>query len=88
MSRKLKEIVIKNIFLFFALLSIVILALIILFLFVEGAPIFGVVSVKEFLFGTEWYPTYDPPEFGIWSLIVGSLIVTIFASILAVPLGV
>jgi len=88
MPRKLKEIVIKNIFLFFALLSIVILALIIIFLFVEGAPIFGVVSVKEFLFGMEWYPTYDPPEFGIWPLIVGSFIVTIFASILAVPLGV
>ncbi|MBW2561945.1 MAG: phosphate ABC transporter permease subunit PstC [Deltaproteobacteria bacterium] len=88
MSRKIKEIVIKNIFLFFALLSIVILGLIIIFLFVEGAPIFGVVSVKEFLFGMEWYPTYDPPEFGIWPLIVGSLIVTIFASILAVPLGV
>ena len=88
MSRKVKEIIIKNIFLFFALISIVILALIILFLFVEGVPIFTVVSVKDFLFGMEWYPTYDPPEFGIWPLIVGSFMVTIFASILAVPLGV
>ena len=88
MSRKVKEIIIKNIFLLFALISIVILGLIILFLFMEGVPIFTVVSVKDFLFGTEWYPTYDPPEFGIWSLIVGSFVVTIFASIIAVPLGV
>lgn len=88
MSRKVKEIIIKNIFLSFALLSIVILALIIIFLFVEGVPIFGAVSLKEFLFGMEWYPTFDPPEFGIWPLIVGSFIVTILASILAVPLGI
>ncbi len=88
MSRKLKETVIRNIFLLFALASIVILALIVLFLFLEGVPIFAVVSVKEFLFGMEWYPTYDPPEFGIWPLIVGSFIVTVFASLLAVPLGV
>ena len=88
MSRKIKEIIIKNTFLLFALISVLILALIIIFLFVEGVPIFGVVSVREFLFGMEWYPTYDPPEFGIWSLIVGSFIVTIFASILAIPLGV
>ncbi len=88
MSRRVKEIIIKNVFLLFALVSIVILGLIILFLFIEGVPIFTVVSVKDFLFGMEWYPTYDPPEFGIWPLIVGSFVVTIFASILAVPLGV
>ena len=88
MSRKAKEIIVKNIFLLFALISIVILAFIIIFLFLEGIPIFTAVSVREFLFGMEWYPTYDPPEFGIWPLIVGSFVVTILASILAVPLGV
>ncbi len=88
MSRKLKEIIIKNIFFFFALVSIFILALIVIFLFREGLPIFKVVSVKDFIFGNEWYPTYDPPDFGIWPLIVGSLIVTFFASLIAVPLGI
>ena len=88
MSRKLKEIIIKNIFFFFALVSIFILGLIIVFLFREGVPIFKVVSVKDFIFGNEWYPTYDPPDFGIWPLIVGSIIVTLFASLIAVPLGI
>jgi phosphate transport system permease protein len=88
MSRKLKETLIRNIFFFVSLVSILILALIIIFLFLEGIPIFTAVSLKEFLFGMEWYPTYDPPEFGIWPLIVGSFIVTILASILAVPLGI
>ncbi len=88
MSRQLKEIVIKNIFFLFALVSIFILGLIIVFLFREGVPIFKVVSVKDFIFGNEWYPTYDPPDFGIWPLIVGSIIVTLFASLIAVPLGI
>lgn len=88
MSRALKEKIIKNVLFLFALVSIVVLALIIIFLFMEGVPIFGVVSLKGFLFGTEWYPTYDPPEFGIWPLIVGSIIVTLFSALIAVPLGV
>ncbi|MBN2515377.1 MAG: phosphate ABC transporter permease subunit PstC [Deltaproteobacteria bacterium] len=88
MKRKIKEIIIKNIFLFIALVSIFILGLIVVFLFLEGLPIFKVVSFKDFIFGLEWYPTYDPPSFGIWALIVGSFIVTFFASVIAIPLGV
>jgi phosphate ABC transporter membrane protein 1, PhoT family (TC 3.A.1.7.1) len=88
MSRKFKEIIIKNVFFFFALVSIFILGLIVVFLFREGLPIFKVVSVKDFIFGNEWCPTYDPPDFGIWPLIVGSIIVTLFASLIAVPLGI
>jgi phosphate transport system permease protein len=36
----------------------------------------------------EWYPTADSPLFGIFPLIIGSVIVTIFATLIAVPLGV
>jgi len=88
MPRKLKEAIIKNLFLLFALASLFVLGLIIVFLFLEGIPIFKVVSIKNFLFGHLWYPTYDPPSFGIWSLIVGSLVVTLFSSLIAVPLGI
>jgi phosphate transport system permease protein len=87
-TRHLKEIVIKNIFAFFAFLSVLILGLIVIFLFREGVPIFREVSVYKFLFGNFWYPTYDPPEYGIWPLIVGSLLVTLFACLIAVPMGV
>lgn len=88
MTRTLKELIIKNILLLFALISIIILGLIIIFLFMEGLPVFRVVSVADFLFGLEWYPTYDPPDYGIWPLIAGSLVVTFSAALLAVPLGV
>ena len=88
MNRKTKEIFIKYIFFLFALVAIIVLAMIVFSLFREGMPIFKQVSVKDFLFGMEWYPTYDPPYFGIFPLIVGSFIVTIFATLIAVPLGV
>ena len=88
MTRQTKEIIIKYIFFVFALVSIVVLFLIVFSLFREGLPIFEKVSVRGFLLGMEWYPTYDPPSFGIFPLIVGSFIVTFFATLIAVPLGV
>jgi phosphate transport system permease protein len=84
---RIKEHIIENLFLLVALASIVILGLIVVFLFREGVPIFKQVSVKNFLFGKYWYPTYDPPEFGIFPLIVASIMVTALASLIAVPLG-
>jgi len=88
MPRRLKEIIIRNILFLIAMASLLALALIVVFLFREAFPIFRAVSFFNFLFGAEWYPTYKPPEFGIWPLIVGSLIVTFFSTIIAVPLGV
>jgi phosphate transport system permease protein len=88
MTRYLKEIIIKNLFAFFAFLSVLILGIIVVFLFREGIPIFHEVSVYDFIFGSAWYPTYDPPEYGIWPLIVGSLVVTLISCLIAVPLGI
>jgi phosphate transport system permease protein len=59
-----------------------------LFLFIEGVPIFKKVGVFDFIFGTEWYPTYDPPDYGIFPLIIGTLSVTALSSVIAIPLGV
>ncbi len=71
-----------------ALISIITLGLIMVYLFLEGAPLFKNVSVMDFLFGNLWYPTADPGEFGIFPLIVASIAVTIFSSLIAIPLGV
>jgi phosphate transport system permease protein len=88
MSRHLKEAIIKSIFASFAFVSVLTLALIVVFLFREGIPIFKEVSVADFILGKEWYPTYDPPSYGIWPLIIGSAVVTVFSCLIAVPLGV
>lgn len=87
-ARRRKEKAIKTFFFFIALASITILGLIVIFLFMEGLPIFGKVSVKDFIFGSYWYPTSDPPDFGIFPLIVASIVVTAVSSIMAIPLGV
>ena len=70
-----------------AVSTMIALAGIIFSIFREGLPMFGHVSVPEFLFGTAWYPTHGDAEFGIATLIVGSLVVTIGALIIAIPLG-
>ncbi len=88
MSRSQKEKLIKSVFFIFSLISVIILGLIVFSLFREGLPIFKKTSVYDFIFGMEWYPTADPPLFGIFPLIVGSVVVTFFATLIAVPLGV
>jgi phosphate transport system permease protein len=88
MSRQQRETIIKGIFAAFAFVSVLTLALIVVFLFREGIPVFKEVSVTDFIFGKEWYPTYDPPSYGIWPLIIGSAVVTLFSCLIAVPLGV
>jgi phosphate transport system permease protein len=88
MNRRTRENIIKYIFFVVALVSIIVLCLIILSLFREGLPIFKLVSVNDFLWGRDWYPTSDPASFGIFALIIGSLVVTFFAILIAVPLGV
>jgi len=71
-----------------ALISLLILAAILVFLFVEGIPIFRKVSVWAFLSGREWYPTSDPPSFGIFPLLMASVAVTLVSTFFSAPLGV
>ena len=87
-SRRIKEQWIKALFFIVAFASISVLALIVIFLFMEGLPIFSKVSVKAFIFGHYWYPTSEPPEFGIFPLIIASLSVTVISSLISIPLGV
>lgn len=61
---------------------------IVIVLFKESLPVFKEVSVFNFLLGRAWYPTYEPPEFGILPLILGSAWVTLGAIAVCVPLGV
>ena len=87
-ARQRKERVISFFFLSVALASIMSLALIVVFLVMEGLPIFSKVSFHDFIFGKYWYPTDDPAAFGIFSLIIASIAVTGVSSVIAVPLGV
>jgi phosphate transport system permease protein len=64
--------------------AIFFMVLIFLFLLREGAPALWEVSLGNF-FGTRWYPNEE--LFGTWPLILGSLLVTAGAVVIALPLG-
>lgn len=85
---KTREKIYKYLFAILAFASLFFLVGITLVLFKEGIPLFKSVGVFDFLFGKEWYPTYEPPDFGILPLILGTLWVTIGALFICVPLGV
>jgi len=87
LPRLFKERLMRYVFFTIATASIIILLLIVLFLFREGIPIFEKVSVKDFVFGHYWYPTSDPPDFGIFPLIFASILVTLVSAVIAIPLG-
>lgn len=71
-----RERIMSKVFLMAALMSIVSLALIIIFMFANGLPVMLEHGVREFLFGTVWRPTATEPRFGLLPMIIGSLYVT------------
>jgi phosphate transport system permease protein len=86
--RKFKEFIIEKLILFCGLASIFFVILIFLFLLKEGLAVFKTIAPFKFIFGKNWYPISEPPQLGILPLILGSLIVTIGAAIISVPIGV
>lgn len=64
--------------------TIVIIGLIFLFLVREGLPAFIQISPRQFL-SARWYPIEN--LFGLLPLLIGSLLVTVGAVVIAVPLG-
>ncbi len=88
LKQQTAEKTVQRAFMGVALFSITALFLIMLFLVLEGLPIFKDVSFKEFIFGLYWYPTSDPADFGIFPLIVASFLVTVLSGVVSIPLGV
>jgi phosphate transport system permease protein len=69
-----------------ATVSFVVLLAIAVFIFKEGFPAFQEIGVFNFIFGTVWRPGQG--QYGILTMIVGSLAVTAGSLLLAIPLGI
>ncbi|MBM3473164.1 MAG: phosphate ABC transporter permease subunit PstC [Armatimonadetes bacterium] len=82
---KTKEWLIEKTLLLMALSAVAMLALIAIFVFIEGTPIMAREGLGHFLLGRKWAPTKG--SFGIFPMIVGSVWVTIGALVIAGPLG-
>jgi len=81
------DILIEKFFFIIGLSSLLVLLTIMIFLIKEGLPLFKEISISDFIFGQEWYPTSGNPRFGILPLIISSLYITIIASLIAIPLS-
>jgi len=82
------EQVTKIIFMLSASAAIIAVGLICVFLFMQGVPAIWDIGIVNFLTGTEWRPSWNPPLFGILPMIVGSLYVTAGAILFGVPVGI
>jgi phosphate transport system permease protein len=85
MNKKFQENLISNSIRVAGSASIIFILLIFFFLLREGLPTLVEVSPKDLL-NTRWYPIEG--LFGILPLLSGSLIVTVFSILIALPLGV
>ncbi len=65
--------------------AVSVLVVITAFIFMEGTPIMFKYGFKSFLGGMDWYPTEK--SFGLLPMIAGSLMVTLGALVIGVPLG-
>ena len=81
------EQVIKALLFLAALLSVLTTTGIVVSLLEETISFFGDVGLKEFLTGTEWFPLFDEPSFGVVPLVTGTLLVSAIALAVAVPIG-
>jgi phosphate transport system permease protein len=86
--RKFVEFLIEKTILICGIISILFVVLIFVFLLKEGLYLFRSTGLLGFITGREWYPISEPPKFGIISLIVGSVLVTVGAILISVPIGI
>ena len=86
-SRTAKEAVIGGLLFAAGAVSILTTVGIIAVLVWESLAFFRRVSVAEFLTGTVWTPLFVPQHFGVLPLLLGSVLVSIIAAAIAIPLG-
>lgn len=84
-KRKRNEKAIKSVFFLTAIFGIIIIFSILFFLIRETYPL--PTDIWSFLSGTIWSPT-ESLQFGTFSLIVGTLLVTLGAMIIAIPISI
>ena len=70
-----------------ALISILTTLGIVFLLLGQSVGFFREVSIWEFLSGTRWTPILKPTAFGVLPLVAGTLLVTVLAAMVALPIG-
>lgn len=84
---KIKEMIIERLLFCCSLLSVLTTAGIIWVLFSESIGFFREVNIIDFLTDTQWTPLFTNKHFGILPLLCGTLVTTLIAVSVAVPVG-
>jgi phosphate transport system permease protein len=81
------ELLVKGLLGFCALISVATTVGIIAALFIPAFEFFQDVSIVDFVTGKEWAPLFEPALFGVVPLVAGTLSVTFWAVLVAIPFG-
>jgi phosphate transport system permease protein len=85
--RRWGEDVVKVVLALCALVSVVTTVGIVVSLFIPAIEFFAEVSLWDFLSGTTWAPLFEPASFGVLPLVCGTLLVSLWAALVALPFG-
>jgi phosphate transport system permease protein len=86
-GRRWSEVVVKTVLALCALVSVATTVGILLALLEPSIEFFREVSIVDFFSGDRWAPLFEPASFGVQPLLVGTLVVTFWACLVALPLG-
>ncbi len=86
-SPRYGEKVIQGLLALCAILSVLTTTAIVVSLIGPSIGFFEIVPIGDFLFGTDWTPQFQPPSFGVLAIVVGTLSVTLWAMVFAIPIG-
>ncbi|MBU7013539.1 MAG: phosphate ABC transporter permease PstA [Theionarchaea archaeon] len=68
--------------------AVIVVFFIILYLFRDAYPAFRNIGLVKILTGMKWNPAGEPPSYGAYPLIVGTVLVTLGAMAFSIPLGI
>lgn len=86
-SARWGEKAIKGLLALCAILSVLTTTAIVVSLLAPTFAFFGEVALPDFLFGTDWAPSFTPSSFGVLPLVVGTLSTSFYGMLVAVPVG-
>ncbi len=81
------EKVIQGLLAFCGLLSVLTTTAIVFSLIGPTIGFFELVDPIDFLTGTDWSPSFEPASFGVLPIVVGTLSVTLWGMVFAIPIG-
>lgn len=87
MSTRALEWIIERLLFLCAALSVLTTAGIIMVLAVETYQFLREVPLLDFLTGTQWTPLFSDQKFGVLPLVVGTMLVSAIAMVVAIPMG-